>query len=416
MSDQEKIRVLIVDDLAEARENIRRLLHFDLSNEVVGTARNGQEAIQLSEQLKPDVVIMDINMPDMDGITATEAIRRKVPFAQVVILSVQNDPNYMRRAMLVGARDFITKPPSIDELNAAVKRAGKMAQEERTKASITYPGVPGAASPFSVNIPAALGKIVAVYSPKGGVGCTTIATNLALALRGGDQRVVLVDGNLQYGDLAIFLNEPVKNNILDLTTRADELDPEIVEEVVLTHNASGLHLLAAPIRPELAEKATGEQFSKLLQYLRLLYNYIIVDTASYLSDVVQATLETADLIVLITTQDIPAIKNANAFLALADASGLHRERILFVMNRYDKRISISPQRISESLRQEIAVTIPFDEKVVGNSVNRGVPFLLDNKTLPISKTIYALANLVHERLAQLTEAELEPARKKIMVW
>lgn len=412
MSDQEKIRVLIVDDLAEARENIRRLLHFDLSNEVVGAARNGQEAIQLSEQLKPDVVIMDINMPDMDGITATEAIRRKVPFAQVVILSVQNDPNYMRRAMLVGARDFITKPPSIDELNAAVKRAGKMAQEERNKASITYPGVPGVASPFSVNIPAALGKIVAVYSPKGGVGCTTIATNLALALRGGDQRVVLVDGNLQYGDLAIFLNEPVKNNILDLTSRADELDPEIVEEVVLTHNASGLHLLAAPIRPELAEKATGEQFSKLLQYLRLLYNYIIVDTASYLSDVVQATLETADLIVLITTQDIPAIKNANAFLALADASGLHRERILFVMNRYDKRISISPQRISESLRQEIAVTIPFDEKVVGNSVNRGVPFLLDNKTLPISKTIYALANLVHERLAQLTEAELEPARKK----
>lgn len=412
MSDQEKIQVLIVDDLAEARENIRRLLHFDLSNEVVGAARNGQEAIQLSEQLKPDVVIMDINMPDMDGITATEAIRRKVPFAQVVILSVQNDPNYMRRAMLVGARDFITKPPSIDELNAAVKRAGKMAQEERTKASITYPGVPGAASPFSVNVPAALGKIVAVYSPKGGAGCTTIATNLALALRGGDQRVVLVDGDLQYGDLAIFLNEPVKNNILDLTTRADELDPEIVEEVVLTHNASGLHLLAAPIRPELAEKATGEQFSKLLQYLRLLYNYIIVDTASYLSDVVQAALETADLIVLITTQDIPAIKNANAFLALADASGLHRERILFVMNRYDKRISISPQRISESLRQEIAVTIPFDEKVVGNSVNRGVPFLLDNKTLPISKTIYSLANLVQERLAQLTEAELEPARKK----
>ncbi len=324
MAEQEKIRVLIVDDLAEARENIRRLLQFDLSNEVVGVARTGQEAIQLAEQLKPDVVIMDINMPDMDGITATEAIRRKVPFAQVVILSVQNDPNYMRRAMLVGARDFITKPPSIDELNAAVNRAGKMAQEERTKATVHYPGVQAGTSPFSVNVPPAMGKVVVVYSPKGGTGCTTIATNLAIALRNGEQRVLLVDGDLQYGDVAIFLNEPVRNNVLDLISRADELDPEIIDEVILKHDATGLHLLAAPIQPELDEQASGEKFSKLLQYLCLLYDYVVVDTASYLSDIVQSALEMADLITLVTTQDIPAIKNSNTFLALADASGIQR--------------------------------------------------------------------------------------------
>ena len=412
MAEQEKIRVLIVDDLAEARENIRRLLQFDLSNEVVGVARTGQEAIQLSEQLKPDVVIMDINMPDMDGITATEAIRRKVPFAQVVILSVQNDPNYMRRAMLVGARDFITKPPSIDELNAAVNRAGKMAQEERTKATVHYPGVQAGTSPFSVNVPPAMGKVIAVYSPKGGTGCTTIAANLAIALRNGEQRVLLVDGDLQYGDVAIFLNEPVRNNVLDLISRADELDPEIIDEVILKHDASGLHLLAAPIQPELDEQASGEKFSKLLQYLCLLYDYVVVDTASYLSDIVQSALEMADLITLVTTQDIPAIKNSNTFLALADASGIQRSHILFVMNRFDKKIAISPQRVSESLHQEIVITIPFEEKVVSNSINRGVPFLLDNKTLPVSKTIYALADLIREKIAQSEEAELEPARKK----
>lgn len=412
MAEQEKIRVLIVDDLAEARENIRRLLQFDLSNEVVGVARTGQEAIQLSEQLKPDVVIMDINMPDMDGITATEAIRRKVPFAQVVILSVQNDPNYMRRAMLVGARDFITKPPSIDELNAAVNRAGKMAQEERTKATVHYPGVQAGTSPFSVNVPPAMGKVIAIYSPKGGTGCTTIAANLAIALRNGEQRVLLVDGDLQYGDVAIFLNEPVRNNVLDLISRADELDPEIIDEVILKHDASGLHLLAAPIQPELDEQASGEKFSKLLQYLCLLYDYVVVDTASYLSDIVQSALEMADLITLVTTQDIPAIKNSNTFLALADASGIQRSHILFVMNRFDKKIAISPQRVSESLHQEIVITIPFEEKVVSNSINRGVPFLLDNKTLPVSKTIYALADLIREKIAQSEETELEPARKK----
>ena len=154
MAGNEKIRVLIVDDVAETRENIRKLLQFETDVEVVGAARTGKEAIELSQELKPDVVLMDINMPDMDGITATEAIRRKITFAQIVILSVQNDPNYMRRAMLAGARDFITKPPTGEELSSAIRRAGAMAHDERKKLlSTSIPSIPGggtqSAVPFS---------------------------------------------------------------------------------------------------------------------------------------------------------------------------------------------------------------------------------------------------------------------------
>ena len=129
MSD--KISVIIVDDIAETRENIKKLLQFESDIEVVGVARTGREGIDLAEEISPDVILMDINMPDMDGITATETIRKDVPFVQVVILSVQGDPNYMRRAMLAGARDFLTKPPMVDELIAAIRRAGKMAQDEK---------------------------------------------------------------------------------------------------------------------------------------------------------------------------------------------------------------------------------------------------------------------------------------------
>ncbi len=100
-------RVLIVDDITETRESIKRMLQFDQSIEVVGSARSGREAIEQAQKLKPDAILMDINMPDMDGITATESIRRKVPFAQIIIISVQNDPDYMRRAMRVGAFDFL---------------------------------------------------------------------------------------------------------------------------------------------------------------------------------------------------------------------------------------------------------------------------------------------------------------------
>ena len=99
MPSGDKIRVLIVDDVSETRENVRKLLQFESDVDVVGVARTGKEAIQLSQDLNPDVVLMDINMPDMDGIAATEAIRSKQPVVQVVILSVQGDQNYMRRGL-----------------------------------------------------------------------------------------------------------------------------------------------------------------------------------------------------------------------------------------------------------------------------------------------------------------------------
>lgn len=135
----EKTKVLVVDDIAETRENIKRMLSFEQAIEVIGFARTGREAIEQAAALKPDVIIMDINMPDMDGIQATTEVKRKFPFIQVVILSVQSDPSYMRRAMLSGARDFLTKPPMIDELTEAIKRAGAMAHEEKKKASTAYP-------------------------------------------------------------------------------------------------------------------------------------------------------------------------------------------------------------------------------------------------------------------------------------
>src|SRR5574339_718741 len=181
MPSGDKIRVIIVDDVSETRENVRKLLQFESDVDVVGAARTGKEAIQVSQELNPDVVLMDINMPDMDGISATEAIRSKQPAVQVVILSVQSDQNYMRRAMLAGARDFLTKPPMGDELISAIRRAGAMAQAERSK-TINIQPLPTAGNLGMLpvySIPK--GKIFTVYSPTGGTGCTTIAVNLALA-------------------------------------------------------------------------------------------------------------------------------------------------------------------------------------------------------------------------------------------
>src|SRR4030066_692787 len=315
MVDSEKIRVVIVDDIAETRENIRKLLQFEPDVEVVGLARTGREAIEIAKDTKPDVLLMDINMPDMDGIAATEIIRKTVPFTQIVILSIQNDPNYMRRAMLAGARDFLTKPPTIDELTSAIRRAGTMAHEERSKTTQTSSSqVARTGGVRPVGGSNAGGKVITFYSPKGGTGCTTLATNLAVCLNNEDTSVVIVDGNLQFGDVAVFLNEQGKFSILDLTPRADELDPDIVNSVTIKHSQSGIKILAAPMKPEESDLVSGEEFSKVLGYMRNMYSYVIVDTASSLQDITASAINNSDLLVLLTTQDIPSIKNSRLFL------------------------------------------------------------------------------------------------------
>lgn len=406
MPSSDKIRVLIVDDILETRDSIKRLLQFDSTIEVAGLASSGREAIEVCQQLKPDVIIMDINMQDMDGITATEAIRKKLPYIQVIILSVQNDANYMRKAMLAGARDFLAKPPTIDELTKAVHQAGKLALEERAK--LTYPAgtITGAnGQPISMAHPLQHGRIIVVYSPKGGAGTTSIAINLAIALHSDTDKSILVDASLQFGDVPVFLNTQVKNDMLDLTTRVDELESEIVEGVVQKHNVTGVFVLAAPQKPENAAKVNPEAFGKTLQYLQRMYKYVIVDTSSYLNDPVLSAMEVSDMIILITTQDISSIKSCNTFLILADASGIRRDHILFVLNKFDKRISISPERVGENLRQEIVISIPFDDRIAMNAIIRGTPFVIDNKAQPISRGIYQLGDKIKEHFAKLNEKQ-----------
>ena len=410
MVDGGKITVVIVDDIAETRENIRKLLQFEPNIEVVGIGRTGAEAIKTTLETRPDVVLMDINMPDMDGITATERIRAKVPSTQIVILSVQSDSNYMRRAMLAGARDFLTKPPDLDELISAISRAGQMAHEEKEKVASNLAAVAGARIPGTGQLlypPRHQGKIIMVYGPKGGVGSTTIAANLAVALHTPDTPVVVVDGRLQFGDVSFFFNEQTKNNLTDLAARADELDPEYVEDVLLEHKSTGIKILAAPSRPEQAEGVTGEQFGKLIRYLQNMFAYVLIDANSSLDDISLSAIDEADLIAVVTTQDIPSIKNIRLFFDLFLALGYSAKKAFLVMNKFDKRRSVLPERVAEIVKNEVVAVMPFDDRLVVPAMDRGVPFLIENHTHPVSRAIYDLAEAVKKRIKENEEAEVE---------
>lgn len=352
-------------------------------------------------------------MPDIDGITATETIREEVPHSQIVILTVQEDPNYMRRAMLAGARDFLTKPPPVDEMIGAIRRAGQLSHEERTKAKTVFSPQPGSGA-----MPATVlheGKVISVYSPKGGCGITTIAVNLAVALQKKETPVVLVDGNMEFGDVTVFLNQQARNSIVDLAPRAGELDMDIIDEVTMLHADSGIKVLAAPSRPEFAESVSGEQFGMVLDFLRNLFAYVIVDCSSSLTDVTLSTIDISDAIILVTTQEIPAIKDSRLFLDLLQPLNINRERLLFVMNKYDKRIGIKPEKVSENFKHEIKVVIPLEEKVVLPSINRGEPFILGEKSKSITRSFVSLAKAVKELFTDREEKIAVEIPEKVRV-
>src|ERR1044071_837103 len=168
MSD--RIKVLIVDDIPETRDHLSKLLGFESDVEVVGAAAGGPEAIEMAIKLKPDVVLMDINMPGMDGITATEKLAADVPTAAVIMMSVQGEADYLRRSMLAGAREFLVKPFSSDELTASIRQVYAREKEKFSRFAVS-PMMTGAAATAA---PAGDGEgvegtVVALFSPKGGV-------------------------------------------------------------------------------------------------------------------------------------------------------------------------------------------------------------------------------------------------------
>ena len=392
--DDSKIRVLIVDDIAETRENIRKLLQFEPDIDVVAMARTGREGIQLSKEYKPNVVLMDINMPDMDGIQATEVIVKEVPIAQIIIVSVNSDTDYLRRAMLAGARDFLSKPPSADELINTIRRLGELSRQREQMIA----AAPPTTAAGGARRPGQEGRIITVYSPKGGVGCTTIATNLAIALHSDDSKVLVVDANLQFGDIGVFFNLKGKHSLVSLIARAEEMEDDFTQSVLIAHS-SGVKVIVGPPTPEDAELVTPSALKKVLENLREGFAYVIVDTSSVLREVEIALFDISDRIILVASPDIPSLANVKKFFDLAVKLEYPPDKTILIMNKVDKRGGISPASVEETLKHPIKGQILIDEKTVLTAINSGVPFITGPKNLPPVQGILDLAHRLREEFA-----------------
>jgi pilus assembly protein CpaE len=407
---ESKIRVLIVDDIPETRENVRKLLYFEKDIDVVGAAASGSEGIEMARDLRPDIVLMDINMPDIDGITATESIAQSAPEVQIIMMSVQGETDYLRRSMLAGAREFLVKPFSADELIASIRRVYQL--KPRTilvQPEIMRPQAATAGLVHEAGVAITEGEIVSVYSPKGGSGCSTIATNLALSLKNEEGRVALVDGDLQFGDVAVLLNMQPTRCISDLVPHMDTLDIDFLSDVLVAH-PSGTKILLAPPRPDVADMIAADDMKDILRSLRLLYDYTIVDTASYLDDVVLTILEISDRILLVMTPDIPNIKNVRLFLEALDALG-YLSKTRLIVNKISRNDGITDKDIAAHIRHQVWATVPRDNGPVTAAANKGIPLVVSAQKSPVVKSIAQLADLLRAETAAEAEKSRETAAK-----
>jgi pilus assembly protein CpaE len=390
MSEPEKIRVMIVDDIIDTRDQLEKLLFFEKDIEVIAKASNGREAVALAKQHRPDVILMDINMPDMDGIAATEAIMTQDPAVQVIIMSVQGETDYLRRAMLAGAREFLTKPISADDLYKSIRHVHKLAA---TRPRAAAPSSSGPASTVAGES-GPEGQIIAVFSPKGGVGTSVVAANLAVAIRQlTNKRVALVDANAIFGDLTVILNLRSDKTIIELAQRVDELDRDLLNDVLATHT-SQIKVLLAPPDPQRGELVTSDHIRAILEGMKREFDYIVVDTPASFQDRSLAVLDMASRIVTLMTLELHCIRNIKLFLEVADLLEYPHEKVMLLLNKASNRPGIRAEDVEKNIQRKITMQIGDAGQDMVFSINQGVPLMIGKPTHQVARDIGALAREV----------------------
>jgi len=394
------IKVLLIDDSIIVRNTIRGILSARPDFSVVGEAEDKLTGVAFAKKLMPDVIVTDVKFNGEDAFNTISELQSIVPHVKIIILSAYTDPATMRQALLAGINDFIAKPPESEELIAAVYNAGiaslKMRERQAGRAS---------GQEFILQASENLGKVVLVYGAKGTPGSSIVSASIASALAQESAKVALMDADLQFGDISILLNINWQFSVLSLTDQLFGLEPEEFSKVIFNHTQSNLHVMVSPNRVEAYDLIRGDQFLRVLEFMRNLYSYTVVDLPTVVNDVSLSAMDTADTIVLLASQDLAVLKNTLLFLNVCDQLKIDRAKIIFALVQYDKKIPLEKDRISTQLKQPVDVLIPPDPSLISRSITRGIPFYLADREAFISHSISQMVGLIRERISKKVRVE-----------
>jgi pilus assembly protein CpaE len=380
---KETINVLVIADATPMRADIVDTIEQEDNLRLVGTAASSSQALTAVRDTEPEVILIDEYLNGANTLALTEDLVHRYPDLTVIAMAAEGHMNYLRQAMLAGARGFVTLPLANGELPQALRQFHRLDRTRQTKL----------VSETTEVVQTKEGTVIAIFSPKGGVGKTTLTANLgvAMALVTGE-RVALVDTNPQFGHLGLVLNVHANYSLMDLLVRSDDMEPELIEGMMAKH-ASGVRVLLAPAEIERADAIPPQGMSRLLTQLRGMYNWILVDTWPLLTDSSLDVLETADRVLLSVVPDITCMRDTKQFLDLVESLNYSLSKFGIIFNRSTEG-GLDRKVIEEGLKRKVMIEVPQDEPAVSHSLNRGIPMVIGNKRSPFTKAIMQLARLI----------------------
>jgi len=370
MPPSDQTRLLIVEDVPQVAQYIRGLLNSQSAIKLLDVITEGSKVAGQVSQLRPDVILVDALLQGrVKGIQLVEQLAAAKVGAPVIVLTVPQNPVEVDPER--GINGVLSMPFSGYDLVTRISQVRTDFQATSTVGS---------------------SRVVSVFAPKGGVGKTTIAFNLACALGQQEHRTVLIDGSLQFGDLRALLKVPVDApSILDLPT--DRIVESDLQDV-LWRDPSGIDILLAPPRVEMAEMVTARDIDKVLSLLRRVYDAIVIDMSSTLSDLNLAFLDTSDTIIEIVTYDSTTIHNTIAVADTFRIIGYPASKVRYLVNRSDSPGGINPDDLARAIGRIPEHSVVSYGLLVVQSNNEGVPFVLANPGAPISRDLTRLAGEV----------------------
>ncbi len=407
---REEIRVLIVAGSDPVSDWMADVIKFEPGMSYMGTVRDLSKALESVGKLAPDVILVDMSSGILQHGDLLNRLTAPVSGAAVIVVALMGEVDTIREAMLYGAQGFLLKPFGEAELLSSVRRAYDLIRELRGRLA-KAPRLPS--GPDAEPLPEA--EIIAVFSPKGGVGCTTIAANLAVALRATTGKsVILVDGDLRFGDIDTALNITTITSIGTLLPNLDQLDNLLLERSLVNHS-SGIKVLIAPPYLDMADMIRPEQLRQLMTRLSGLgEGYIVVDAWSALDDCTLSFLDACDHLVVVTTPQVTALRDTHRFLEVLVLLGYDLEKTLLVLNYCYQPSPLKLKDVERALGRPIAQVIGHSPGEVTDALNRGVPVVQEYPNSQAARGILGLTRLLATKSAErrAPSVEAEPAPQK----
>ncbi len=351
-----------IQGLIDAAETIAWVLTTADFESYISAARRPN----ISQQIKSSDICIAIVDFDKNIEQAVESVLylRNIFSGKVsiVALSKSKDPEVMLVAMRNGCNEFLAKTFDQDDLIQLFERLA----QQRDSLPVRN---------------AASGTVLSFFGAKGGVGSTTLAVHLALYLvQCHQKRTLIIDNHPELGHICVYLGiDGTRFHFHELVRNVTRLDSELLRGFTAKHS-SGLEVLSSPDVCGGTRTVDGESVSKLLEFLRTEYDYIVVDCSTALHESDLAVLEGSDHVYLVATPELGAIRDLSRYVDNLTRIETTTEKMHVVINRFSSRYAVKVEQIEKAIRLPIAIRLPNSYTELVRSVNLGEPIAPSRKS------------------------------------